>query len=154
MSEIRLFDFGLLVGLASQLVTTSAPSLFLTKDEYIFQQLCRDIFSMEPDVSGCEIYGQRGQLQRGVDVWASRQPDQLIEVGQCKRYGTLTARHVEQATDEFLEHWGFWKTQGVRRFVLFAACDISSRKVQDAILRQRPIFRKKRIKYEAWGRTT
>lgn len=129
----------------------SVPAFFLSKDEYVFQQLCRDILHTEPDISGCEVYGQRGQMQRGIDVWASRRPDQKIEVGQCKRYGTLTARHVEQATKDFFAHWEFWKTQGVRRFVLFAACDISSRKVQDAILRQRPIFWKKRIKFEAWG---
>lgn len=128
-----------------------SPSPFLSKDEYVFQQICREVFSHEPEISGCEIYGTRGQSQRGVDLWAARRTDQKIEVGQCKRCGVLTVRHIEAATKEFFAHWDFWKSQGVRRFVLFAACDISTRKVQDAIFRQRALFAKKRVKYEAWG---
>jgi tetratricopeptide (TPR) repeat protein len=127
------------------------PSPFLSKDEYVFQQICREVLSHEPDIGSCEIYGTRGQGQRGVDLLASRRIDSKIEVGQCKRRTVLTAAHVRAASKKFFEHWEYWKSQSVRRFILIAACDISSRKLQDAIARQKQVFRKKRITFEAWG---
>lgn len=124
---------------------------FLSQDEYTFQKLSREVLSHEPDIGNCEIFGTRGQPQKGIDVLASRRSDAKIEVGQCKRYTVLTVSHIEGATRDFFEHWDYWKTQGVCRFILFAASDISSSRLQDAVLRQRAIFRKKKIGYEAWG---
>lgn len=39
-------------------------------DEYIFQDLCRDIFDAEPSVATREVYGLRGQAQHSIDLLA------------------------------------------------------------------------------------
>lgn len=40
--------------------------------EYVFQDLCRDLLDAEPDVDTCEVYGERGQTQDGIDILAYR----------------------------------------------------------------------------------
>lgn len=36
-------------------------------DEYVFQDLCRDLFDAQPGISQSEVYGVRGQRQEGID---------------------------------------------------------------------------------------
>jgi hypothetical protein len=38
--------------------------------EYVFQELCRDLFDAGSSSATCEVYGVRGQSQDGIDVLA------------------------------------------------------------------------------------
>ena len=63
------------------------PSLsppFHELDEYTYQNLCRNVFEKQRGIATCDVYGTRGQKQRGIDLLARRSDGESIEVGQCK----------------------------------------------------------------------
>jgi tetratricopeptide (TPR) repeat protein len=119
--------------------------------EYVFQELCRDLFDAEPAISTCEIYGERGQSQDGIDLLAYRADGDGIEVGQCKCYEDFPPREISKASDEFFAHWDRWSKENVKRFILFVASDLTTRQRQDEIIKQKKCFADFGIKYEAWS---
>lgn len=120
-------------------------------DEYRFQKLCRDLFVKEPDITWATVYGVRGEPQQGIDVYAQRRLDDRIEVGQCKRYKEFSPAQIRAASNEFFDHWAYWQTQQVRRFILFVTADISSRQHLAAIKEQQDRFQSLGIEYEPWS---
>ncbi len=120
--------------------------------EYPFQDLCRDLFEREPGIAVCYVYGTRGQRQNGIDLLALRQDGDAIEVGQCKCYSRISPTDISSVSDEFFRHWeDYWLRRNVKRFILFVACDLSSRGIQDAVVQQRQRFRAVGIAYEPWS---
>src|SRR3990172_5874792 len=86
-------------------------------DEYIFQELCRDLFDHESGIAVCEIYGVRGQAQDGIDLLARRSNGDGTEVGQCKCYEEFSPAKIRQASDEFFAYWDkHWSKEDVKRF--------------------------------------
>ncbi len=123
-------------------------------DEYAFQELCRDLLDHEQEVATCEVYGQRGVPQDGIDLLAHRVGGDSVEVGQCKRYRDFPPAMIEAASDEFFAHWGRWATEDVRRFILFVTSDMQPRQRQDKILAQKRRFADRGIVYEVWSPAT
>ena len=123
-------------------------------DEYVFQGLCRELFSNEDEVATCDDYGVRGQAQYGIDLKAYRKHGDAIEVGQCKCYEDFPPRLIVDASDKFFNHWDRWSSENVKRFILFVACDLSNRWRQEEISRQKKRFKKVGVVYEAWGSAT
>ena len=52
-------------------------------DEYVFQELCCDIFDAEPGIATCEVYGVRGQSQDGIDLLAHRANGDRVDMEWC-----------------------------------------------------------------------
>ena len=73
--------------------------------EYVFQELCRDLLDAEPDTATCEIYGERGQKQDGIDLRAYRKEGNGIVLGQCKCYRDFPPAEIRQASEDFLVPW-------------------------------------------------
>lgn len=121
---------------------------------YTFEELCRDLFDAESSVATCEIYGDRGQTQDGIDLLAHRSNGNGIEVGQCKCYKDFPPRKISEVSDEFFEHWGRWSEENVKRFILFVACSLKTRQRQDEIIRQNKRFAEVGIIYEVWSGAT
>ena len=93
-----------------------------------------------------------GNLQDGIDLLSYRSNEDGIEVGQCKCYEKFTPKEIEMASDDFFAHWEtHWCREGVKRFILFVACDLSRREQQDEINRQRKRFKSFQMAYEAWS---
>ncbi|MEM3421993.1 MAG: hypothetical protein QW315_07060, partial [Candidatus Hadarchaeum sp.] len=118
-------------------------------DEYLFQEMCCDLFQTEPEIIACSEYGTRGQSQKGIDLLAIRR-DGDIEVGQCKRYERFSAKDIVEASDKFFNHWDHWKTEGVKRFILFVSCPLDRQEQQEEVLRQKERFKEFGIEYEVW----
>lgn len=118
-------------------------------DEYLFQDMCCDLFQTEPEITSCSIYGTRGQSQYGIDLLAQRR-DGGIEVGQCKKYQQFSAREIVRASDEFFNHWDHWKNKGVKRFILFVSCPLDRQEQQEEVLHQKERFKEFGIEYEVW----
>jgi len=124
-------------------------------DEYAFQKLCRDMFEHEPDIATCNVYGTRGQPQDGIDLYAYRKNGDGIAVGQCKCYEDFPPAKIRDASDEFFLYWDTrWSKEKVKRFVLFVACDLSTRQRQDELNIQRARFNGFGIIYEPWSVAT
>ena len=118
--------------------------------EYLFQDFCRDLFAREPDIKKCDVYGERRQPQRGIDLKALRK-DGAREVGQCKRFKVIYPHQIRKASEEFFKHWDYWKSKDVRRFILFVACKTDSTKLDEQIEEEAARFNKKKIAYEVWN---
>jgi tetratricopeptide (TPR) repeat protein len=135
-------------------INPSDPPQFHRLGEYPFQELCHDIFEVQEGIATCEIYGTRGQAQKGIDLLASCNDGEATEVGQCKAEKSFSVSKIINASDEFFEHWEFWKDWNIRRFILFVGCPLDDPKEQNEVKKQRARFRKVGIKYEAWGART
>jgi hypothetical protein len=129
----------------------SLPPRFFELHEYPFQELCCDLFEKQDNIATCEIYGTRGQRQLGIDLLAHCKNGSGIEVGQCKCYENIGAAEIEEASDDFFRHLAHWKARGVKRFILFVACDLDKTQHQEKILEQKPRFALEGILYEAWS---
>jgi len=116
-----------------------------------FQPLCVDILAQEPGIATADEYGTSGQGDRGVDVLGRDGNGQVIVVGQCKRRENCTAADVIKAGDDFYKHYQHWKDKGVTKFILFVACDLTDKKVQDEIQNQHKRFSNIGIHFEAWS---
>jgi hypothetical protein len=117
-------------------ISPSSPLRFYELGEFVFQDLCCDLFDRESGISFAEVYGVRGQKQDGIDLLAHRNSEVEIEVGQCKCYKAFSSNDIKKASDIFFEHWDRWSQEEVKRFILFVACDLSERKCQDQILKE------------------
>lgn len=132
----------------------SLPPRFYEMDEYAFQEVCRDLFAKEPGIRTCDIYGTRGQSQKGIDLLARCNDITHTEVGQCKCYEDFSPRKIREASDEFFAHIDYWQQINVKRFILFVACGLEKTQCQDEIDRQIQRFADYGIQYEAWEART
>jgi len=133
-------------------VRRGLPPRFHELEARPFEELCRDLFDAQTEISTCEIYGKPGQTQFGIDLLAVRSTGTSYDVGQCKCYENFTARLIAAASDDFLQHLdGHWAGWSIKRFVLLVASDLSGRQQQDEIAKQRKRFAEREINYEAWS---
>ena len=134
-------------------VTRQPPPNFHEIGEYNFQRLCNELFYHEPNVDKSTEYGVRGQAQKGIDLLAYLNR-KGVEVAQCKCEKSFTVAKVQKASREFMKHLIFWKDQGVERFILMVACEITNTKILDEELVQRKSFLRHGIRYEIWDAST
>ena len=124
---------------------------FYEMDPILFQRLCRDIFDAESTVTTCNIYGVNGERQDGIDLIATRKNTDEIEVGQCKCHKDFPPQKIREVKNEFFKYWeNHWSQHKVKRFILFVASGLDTRKRQDEILKQRQFFYQYGIEYEVW----
>ena len=120
--------------------------------EFVFQDLCRDLFFEEDTIATCDIYGVRGEEQHGIDLIAMRKNGDGIEVGQCKCSRDFPPKQIREVSDKFFEHWeNHWSKRDVKRFIFFVASGLDTRQRQDEILNQRERFLRYGIVYEVWS---
>jgi hypothetical protein len=124
---------------------------FYKMDEYAFQDMCRDLFDNESSINSCSTYGIRGQSQEGIDLLAHGGASGVLAVGQCKCYEEFPPREIRNASDEFFIHLNIWKTKGVKKFILFVACDLNTTLRQKQIIKEREKFNKVGLEYEVWS---
>ncbi|MCB0252761.1 MAG: hypothetical protein KDI55_03460 [Anaerolineae bacterium] len=128
------------------------PPEYHKLDEFIFQNLCRDLFDSEPGIAFCDVYGERGEAQDGIDLLAYRKGGDGVEVGQCKCYSDFPPYQIRNASDEFFRHWDeHWSHENVKRFILFVACTVSNRPRQNEIRKQKERFAEFGVEYEVWS---
>lgn len=118
-----------------------------------FQPMCRDLLMQEQGISIAEIYGVSGQKQYGIDILAKDINNKPYVVGQCKCYKNFLGNDLIKAVDEFLypENFKKWYQQGVKKFILFIACDLELIQQQDEISRQTGRLLDKGVIFEVWS---
>ncbi len=139
-------------------VQRGEPPAFYKLDEYAFQNLCADLLAAtRKEIETCDVYGERGDHQDGIDIRAYLEDDDGNVIGQwlgqCKRYKNFTCADIIKASDEFFKHWDDrWSKDPVkiRRFILFVACDLEKRDRQDELEKQRQRFETYGIRYDWW----
>jgi hypothetical protein len=130
------------------------PPPFYKIDDMAFQELCRDVLELEPQISTCDIYGVSGQAQRGIDLKAVVRNTQTVVVAQCKCCEYFSARQIKAASDEFLKYIDYWKARNVHKFILMVAGPLDTTQQQEEIISQTRRFRELGIEYETWSSRT
>ncbi len=135
-------------------VNPNFPPNFYELGEYDFQDMCCDVFSVQPGIATCDVYGTRGQKQYGIDLLAYCDDGIHTEVGQCKCYKNFPPSKIIEASDEFLEHIKYWQNKKTKRFILFIGCALTRTDQQEEIWCQKQRFAEYGIQYEAWSAST
>jgi len=132
-------------------LNSSLPPRFFELGYVKFQVLCADLLGQNTRYTRCNVYGRNGQRQRGIDILAINDDGSGVDVGQCKCWeGSTTAANIKEASDDFLPHLEHWRQQGLKRFILFAACPTEDVKLQDQILVETRRFKERGVHYECW----
>lgn len=132
-------------------LNSSLPPRFFELGYEKFQLLCADLLGQNTRYTRCQVYGCNGQMQRGIDILAINADGSGVEVGQCKCWeGSTTAAKIREASNDFLPHLEHWRREGLKRFILFAACPTEDVKLQDQILAETRRFKDLGVLYECW----
>jgi hypothetical protein len=67
-----------------------------------FERLCWRLVALEAEVSQVCLYGERGQAQEGIDLYAELR-DNSRAVYQCRRVKSLSEAGIRGAVDDFLD---------------------------------------------------
>lgn len=113
-----------------------------------FEKLCFRLASLEADVEHCQLYGVRGQSQKGIDIYARIKSDNSFTVYQCKRENDFTAGKIIKAVDTF--RVGTWANKA-DRFVLCTKESLIETQLADEIETQREILKKEKVFFVIWG---
>jgi energy-coupling factor transporter ATP-binding protein EcfA2 len=97
-----------------------------------FERLCHRLIEQEADVEYCARFGQQGEAQEGIDIFA-RQSDGRYHCLQAKRYQAYSPVKLREAVDVFLA--GSWATRAAR-FTIAVQALLRSTAMQEEVERQ------------------
>lgn len=97
-----------------------------------FERLCHRLTALDGDIEHCARYGQQGEAQEGIDIFA-RQKDSFYHCLQAKRHRDFGPNKLRNAVDLFLA--GRWAMSS-RRFTIAVQASLGSTKEQNEIERQ------------------
>ncbi len=106
-----------------------------------FERLCVRLARLEANVEHCQLYGERGQEQEGIDLYARQHNTSSYRVYQCKRVKAFGKAKIEAAVGKFLE--SEWAAKA-DTFVLCTSDSFVEKERADAIEAQRE-------KLNSWG---
>lgn len=114
-----------------------------------FEKLCLRLVRLEADVERCALYGRRGQIQHGIDIFARKSQSDRYRVYQCRRVERFNRRDIEAAVDTFLS--GKWAGKS-ESFVLCTSLSLRDAALQDTIATQSQLLREDNISFILWDR--
>lgn len=112
-----------------------------------FERLCLRLVRLEAKVEHCQLYGERGDDQAGIDLYARKTLSEKYSVYQCKREKDFGPAKIEAAVTKFLK--GEWVGQ-TDVFVLCTHESLNSKKRADAFKAQNEVLREKGISFIRW----
>lgn len=89
-----------------------------------FERLSVRLVRTESDVEHCQLYGDRGAEQHGIDLYARQKDGQGYSVYQCRRVRRFTAAALRAAVQRFLE--GAWSGRANRLVVFTTVSAVSA----------------------------
>ncbi len=115
-----------------------------------FERLCVRLVRYEADIEHCQLYGERGQKQDGIDIFGRLRGATSYAVYQCRRIEKFGPAAIKAAVDDFLR--GKWSERS-SRFVLCTTNSGIRRQHADVIEEQAAALAKRRISFEPWDRS-
>ena len=114
-----------------------------------FERLCLRLARLEGNVEHCQLYGERGDNQQGIDIYATQKLSAKYRVYQCKREKNFGPEKIESAILKFLE--GIWVDE-TDIFVLCTQESLVAKLRADKVETQRKILQQKGIKLILWDK--
>jgi|GEM_PF-3165628 len=112
-----------------------------------FEKLCYRLARLEAQVEHCQLYGERGQNQQGIDIYARKAASAQYTVYQCKRENGFTSTKIKAAVTKFLK--GEW-VKKTDTFVLCTKESLKDTKRTDTFEEQREMLHHKEISFVKW----
>jgi ABC-type oligopeptide transport system ATPase subunit len=112
-----------------------------------FERLCVRLARLEANVEHCQLYGERGDDQAGIDLYARKTLAAKYTVYQCKREKNFGPAKIEAAVTKFLE--GEWVEQ-TDTFILCTQESLKLKQRADAFKTQSEVLRQKGISFICW----
>ncbi len=112
-----------------------------------FERLCLRLARTHGTVEHCQLYGVRGQLQSGIDIYARSLNRDKYTVFQCKRVRNFGPSSVRTAVTEFLG--GSWREK-TEQFVLCTSESMTPTGRASEIEAQRGAMKQLGIEFVAW----
>lgn len=126
------------------------PKFYLLQ-EYLFQDLCRDLYYHETDINSSEHFGVRGQSQYGVDLLAKHNNIETVDLVQCKAYQVVETGGIKKACKKFFDEIKHWDEYKISKFVLVFGCSIDETRFHQEIKDLEKQFKAKSITFEVWS---
>ncbi|SDM42343.1 NB-ARC domain-containing protein [Paenibacillus sp. OK060] len=112
-----------------------------------FEKLCLKLILTDSKIIHSQSYGERGQEQSGIDIYAQEESYTTYKVFQCKKVKNFGPEKVKEAVAKFLKNEWVNKTN---TFVLCTSESMISKGRADEIESQRVILRNYNIELEIW----
>ena len=114
-----------------------------------FERLCLRLVRLEASVEHCQLYGERGQKQEGIDLYARQKFAEKYRVYQCKRVQSFGPAKIRKAVSDFLA--GEWANK-TNTFVLCTTKSLRSKKCVDELEKQSILLKETAITLLPWDR--
>lgn len=114
-----------------------------------FERLCLRLAQLEVNVEHCQLYGERGDNQEGIDIYATQKLSEKYRVYQCKREKDFGPKKIESAVSKFIE--GIWFDKA-DTFVLCTKESLVAKIRADKVETQRKILKQKGITLIVWDK--
>ncbi|MYL37356.1 hypothetical protein [Halobacillus litoralis] len=105
-----------------------------------FERLCLRLVRKDSKVEFCYFYGEEGESQEGIDLFAESDMAEKYDVYQCKRVKNFSPIKIKNAVEKFIDGEFSPKTN---KFYLCTSESLSSRKRMDEIKKQKEILSSK-----------
>lgn len=112
-----------------------------------FEKLCLRLARLEANVEHCQLYGERGNDQEGIDLYTRKILSEKYTVYQCKREKNFGPARIEAAVSKFLK--GDWVDQ-TDVFVLCTQESLKKKDRADKFKSQSEVLHKKGISFIKW----
>jgi NACHT domain len=112
-----------------------------------FEKICLRLARLEDDVEHCQLYGERGDDQEGIDLYTRKKLSEKYTVYQCKREKNFGASKIKAAFLKFNE--GDWINQ-TDEFILCTQESLKKRDRADAFKNQSELLKAKGISCIKW----
>lgn len=114
-----------------------------------FEKLCLRLVKQESNIEDTRQYGNRGDKQDGIDIYAKLKNEEGYVTYQCKREKEFGPEKIKAALDTFLA--GNWVARS-KKFVLCTQESLSSKRRADSIEEQRSRLQRlgHKIEFEPW----
>ncbi|MGG4402030.1 tetratricopeptide repeat protein [Paenibacillus amylolyticus] len=112
-----------------------------------FEKLCLKLILLDSDILHCQQYGNRGQEQSGIDLYAYEKSENSYKVYQCKKVKKLGSGKIKEAVNKFLENEWAGKAHC---FVLCTSESMTSKARADEIAIQRDKLTNMNIEFQIW----
>ena len=118
-----------------------------------FERLCARLAGYEADIEKCQLYGERGQGQEGIDIFGRHRGGESHTLSytlyQCKRVQTFGPAAIRDAVDKFLE--GTWLSRAAKFVLCVTESGVRTERA-DAIEQQARRLAEQKIVFEVWDR--
>jgi energy-coupling factor transporter ATP-binding protein EcfA2 len=112
-----------------------------------FERLCLRLVRLEANVEHCQLYGEPGQKQEGIDLYARQKFAEKYRVYQCKRVQGFGPAKIINAASDFLA--GEWANK-TDTFVLCTTESLRSKERADELENQSTLLRERGITLLPW----